>query len=52
MTTGTTANGRRNLLDLDDFSRREIEELIQNTESMKEIKTRKVILNGGGVLPP
>ena len=42
MTTGTTANGRRNLLDLDDFSRREIEELIQNTESMKEVLQRDI----------
>ena len=42
MTTGPTANGRRNLLDLDDFSRREIEELIQNTESMKEVLQRDI----------
>ena len=42
MTTGQTANGRRNLLDLDDFSRREIEELIQNTESMKEVLQRDI----------
>lgn len=42
MTTGTNANGRRNLLDLDDFSRREIEELIQNTESMKEVLQRDI----------
>ena len=42
MTTGPTANGRRDLLDLDDFSRREIEELIQNTESMKEVLRRDI----------
>ena len=42
MTTSPTANGRRNLLDLDDFSRREIEELIQNTESMKEVLQRDI----------
>ena len=42
ITTGPTANGRRNLLDLDDFSRREIEELIQNTESMKEVLQRDI----------
>ena len=42
MTNGPTANGRRNLLDLDDFSRREIEELIQNTESMKEVLQRDI----------
>ena len=42
MTTGPTANGRRNLLDLDDFSRREIEELIQNTERMKEVLQRDI----------
>ena len=42
MTTGPTANGRRNLLDLDDFTRREIEELIQNTESMKEVLQRDI----------
>ena len=42
MTNGPAANGRRNLLDLDDFSRREIEELIQNTESMKEVLQRDI----------
>ena len=42
MTTGPGANGRRNVLDLDDFSRREIEGLIQNTESMKEVLQRDI----------
>ena len=42
MTTGPNANGRRDLLDLDDFSRREIEEVIQNTESMKEVFQRDI----------
>ncbi len=42
MTTGPGANGRRNVLDLDDFSRPEIEGLIQNTESMKEVLQRDI----------
>ena len=33
---------RRNVLDLDDFSREEIEEVIQNTDVMKEVLSRDI----------
>ena len=36
------AGQRRNILDLDDFSRQEIEDVLQNTESMKEVLHRDI----------
>ena len=46
MATSPTSNGRgsgrRNILDLDDFSREEIEAVIQNTNVMKEVLQRDI----------
>ncbi|MCH8109218.1 MAG: aspartate carbamoyltransferase catalytic subunit [Chloroflexi bacterium] len=36
------SGGRRNILDLDDFSREEIEAVIQNTDVMKEVLQRDI----------
>ncbi|MCH7787142.1 MAG: aspartate carbamoyltransferase, partial [Chloroflexi bacterium] len=36
------SGGRRNILDLDDFSREEIEAVIQNTDAMKEVLQRDI----------
>ena len=46
MATSPTSNGRdrgrRNILDLDDFSKEEIEAVIQNTDVMKEVLQRDI----------
>ena len=39
---GRVSGGRRNILDLDDFSREEIEAVIQNTDAMKEVLQRDI----------
>ena len=39
---GRMSGGRRNILDLDDFSREEIEAVIQNTDAMKEVLQRDI----------
>ena len=39
---GEAVNLRRNLLDLDDFSREEIEAVLQNTDAMKEVLHRDI----------
>lgn len=39
---GEAATLRRNLLDLDDFSREEIEVILQNTDAMKEVLHRDI----------
>ena len=39
---GEASNLRRNLLDLDDFSREEIEVILQNTDAMKEVLHRDI----------
>ena len=36
------ADGRRHVLDLDDFSRREIEEVFQNADAMREVMNRDI----------
>ena len=38
----TYADGRRHVLDLDDFSRREIEEVFQNADAMREVMNRDI----------
>ncbi|MCH8063089.1 MAG: aspartate carbamoyltransferase catalytic subunit [Chloroflexi bacterium] len=40
--SGEAASLRRNLLDLDDFSREEIEVILQNTDAMKEVLHRDI----------
>ena len=40
--TPTYADGRRHVLDLDDFSRREIEEVFQNADAMREVMNRDI----------
>jgi aspartate carbamoyltransferase catalytic subunit len=41
-TSNGRGSGRRNILDLDDFSREEIEAVIQNTDVMKEVLQRDI----------
>ena len=38
----TYADGRRHVLDLDDFSREEIEEVFQNADAMREVMNRDI----------
>lgn len=40
--TPTYADGRRHVLDLDDFSREEIEEVFQNADAMREVMNRDI----------
>jgi aspartate carbamoyltransferase catalytic subunit len=42
LSSHTTARGRRHVLDLDDFSRQELEEILETSNSMREVLSRQI----------